>query len=90
MVSISPRYMLYMLKRIGKLARIGPNHLITSDPTTTRDILAARSKYTRGPWFDSIRIDPNTSNIVSERDTKKHSILRHKLAASVSSGNGCC
>ena len=71
----------------GSLARIGPKHLITSDPAFMRRILAARSGYTRGPWFDSIRIDPHTPNIVSERDEKKHSQLRYKLAASVRSVN---
>ncbi|KAL8910993.1 MAG: hypothetical protein Q9171_003762 [Xanthocarpia ochracea] len=38
-------------KQYGSLARIGPNHLLTSDPVTTQKILAVRSKYTRGPWF---------------------------------------
>lgn len=67
----------------GPLARIGPNHLLTNDPTVTRRILGARSGYSRGPWFDSLRIDPRTPNIVSERDEKKHARLRYKLAGSV-------
>jgi hypothetical protein len=50
-------------KRYGPIARIGPNHLITSDPEVTRHILAVNSKWSRGPWFDSIRIDPRVSNI---------------------------
>lgn len=73
-----------VLTRVGSLARIGPRHLLTNDPTLTRKILAVRSRYTRGPWFDSIRIDPHTPNIVSERDEKSHNRLRSKLAASVS------
>ncbi|KAI9717488.1 MAG: hypothetical protein M1828_007188 [Chrysothrix sp. TS-e1954] len=72
---------------IGSLARIGPNHLITSDPRLTRKILATHSRYTRGPWFDSIRIDPYVANIVSERDEKKHDALRYKLSASYTSKN---
>jgi hypothetical protein len=68
---------------IGPVARIGPNHLITSDPDITRRILTARSGYVRGPWFDSIRIDPHLSNIVSERDSRKHAAIRAKLAPSV-------
>lgn len=67
-------------KKYGPIARIGPNHLLTSDPTLVRRILAARSHYTRGPWFDSIRIDPETTNIVSERDTGKHNHLRHQMS----------
>jgi hypothetical protein len=68
----------------GSVARIGPNHVITDDPEITRRILAARSGYVRGPWFDSIRIDPHLTNIVSERDVKIHSKIRAKLAPSVS------
>lgn len=57
--------------------------MLTSDPTFTKRVLAARSRYTRGPWFDSIRIDPHVPNIVSERDEKSHNRLRLKLSASV-------
>ena len=67
----------------GSLARIGPNHLLTSDPDVTRRILTARSGYTRGPWYDSIRIYPHAPNLVSERDERKHSRLKYKLSASV-------
>ena len=73
-----------MLIAEGSLARIGPKHLITSDPCVVRRILAARSGYARGPWFDSIKIDPHIPNIVSERDEGKHNRLRYKLSASVS------
>ena len=72
-----------MLIAKGSLARIGPNHLMTSDPDLIRRILAARSGYSRGPWFDSLRIDPQVSNIVAERDEKKHNRLKFKLAAGV-------
>ncbi|KAH8669654.1 cytochrome P450 oxidoreductase [Tricladium varicosporioides] len=68
-------------KKYGPLARIGPNHLLTSSPTFVRKILAARSGYTRGPWFDSIRIDPLVPNIVSERSPKRHNRLRHQMSA---------
>ncbi|KAK8017151.1 benzoate 4-monooxygenase cytochrome P450 [Apiospora marii] len=69
-------------REYGPVARIGPNHVITDDPEITRRILAARSGYVRGPWFDSVRIDPHIPNIVSERDPKKHSRIRAKLAPS--------
>lgn len=67
-------------KRYGSIARIGPNHLMTDDPELVQRILAARSHYTRGPWFDSIRIDPEITNIVSERHHGKHNHLRHQMA----------
>ena len=68
---------------LGSLARIGPKHLLTSDPSTIRRILAARSGYSRGPWFDSLRIDPRSPNIVSERNMESHKRLRYKVSASV-------
>ena len=65
----------------GSLARVGPNHLMTSDPEITRKVLAVSSKYTRAPWFDALKIDPHVSNIVSERDPKKHHRLRYQFSA---------
>ncbi|OKL60381.1 hypothetical protein UA08_04237 [Talaromyces atroroseus] len=68
--------------KFGSVARIGPNHVITDDPDIIRRILAVRSEYVRGPWFDSVRIDPYIPNIVSERSVEKHSKIRAKLAPS--------
>lgn len=68
----------------GPVARIGPNHVLVDDPDTIRRILSVRSEYVRGPWFDSVRIDPHVPNIVSERDVRKHGKIRAKLASSVS------
>ena len=68
-------------KKYGPVARIGPNNLVTDDPEFTRRILAARSHYTRGPWFDSIKINPHISNIVSERNPGKHNHLRYQMSA---------
>lgn len=68
-------------RQYGSIARIGPNHLITDDPGLTQRILAARSPYTRAPWFDAIRIDPHVTNIVSERDPRKHDRMRLKMSA---------
>ncbi|KAF7534087.1 hypothetical protein G7054_g6524 [Neopestalotiopsis clavispora] len=69
-------------RKYGRIARIGPNHVITDDPDIVRRMLAARSGYVRGPWFESVRIDPHIPNIVSERDVKRHSKIRAKLAPS--------
>lgn len=72
-----------MNAKYGLLARIGPRHVVTDDPAITRHILAARSGYERGPAFDSLRIDPMVPNIVSQRDEKKHSVIRAMVAPSV-------
>lgn len=79
LLSVSPYY------RLGPIVRIGPNTIIVSDPETTRKILAVGSKCTRGPWFDSLRLDPDKTTVVSERDVKKHQEFRYVLSAGVSS-----
>lgn len=68
-------------KNYGSIARIGPNNLVTDDPDLTRQILAIGSKWRRGPWFDSIRINPLVPNIVSERDPYKHNAMRRLMSA---------
>ena len=72
-----------LIKSIGPLARIGPTHLLTDDPELVRRMLAPRTKYTRGPWFDCFTIDPDESNIASERDQGKHNTLRSQVAPGV-------
>lgn len=67
-------------KRYGPIARIGPNNLLTDDPELTKRILSARSRYTRGPWFDFFNIDPHTPNLLSERHPGKHNRLRYRMA----------
>lgn len=68
----------------GPVVRISPKSILISDPDTTRKILAVGSKFTRGPWFDSLRLDPYMTNVASERDPKKHQQLRGILSAGVS------
>jgi cytochrome P450 len=72
------------MKNVGSVVRIAPNSILISDPDTTRDVLAVGSRFKRGPWFDSLRLDAFTSNVVSERDPKTHQQLRAILAPGVS------
>jgi hypothetical protein len=55
-------------KFIGSLARIGPNMLLTDDPVLLRRISASRSPYTKGAWYDGVRLDPDLNNTISEKD----------------------
>ncbi|KAF1993446.1 hypothetical protein P154DRAFT_450165 [Amniculicola lignicola CBS 123094] len=71
-------------QRYGPVVRTGPNNILVSDPEATRKILADGSRYTRGPWFDTLRLDPLRTNVISERDPKKHHDLRYVL------GNAVC
>ncbi|KAG0645674.1 Cytochrome P450 monooxygenase lolP1 [Hyphodiscus hymeniophilus] len=65
----------------GKLARIGPNDLVTSDPRLLRRILSVRSSYSRAPYYQGFRLDPSRDNILSQIDDAKHGILRSKMVA---------
>ncbi|XRM37641.1 hypothetical protein ABZX51_001103 [Aspergillus tubingensis] len=67
-------------REYGPLVRIGPNHLITNDPLIFRKVLGVQSKYTRGPWFDALRLDPHNANLITERHRQKHDALRAKMA----------
>ncbi|KAL8902778.1 MAG: hypothetical protein Q9207_004386 [Kuettlingeria erythrocarpa] len=76
----SPNHYVAVNDKYGPLARIGPNHLLTNDPETFRRILMARSKYVRGPWFDSLRLDPKKANLITERNIAHHNTLRSQMA----------
>lgn len=67
----------------GRLARIGPNHLLTDDAEINWRILGPHSKYRRGNWFDSLRFNPHYTSIASETDPVKHDALRWKVSAGV-------
>ncbi|KAL1845060.1 hypothetical protein VTK73DRAFT_1208 [Phialemonium thermophilum] len=66
--------------KYGSLARIGPNELVTDDPDVLRKMMSVRSPYTRGPWYDAMRFDPERDNLFSMRDEAEHARLRGKMA----------
>ncbi|MCJ1309751.1 hypothetical protein MMC25_003412 [Agyrium rufum] len=69
------------------LARIGPNTLLTDSPEATRQIVAFRSPYVRAPLFDTLRITPDTTNIVAERDPKQHKRLKQMMSTGYTGNN---
>ncbi|KAK3685320.1 cytochrome P450 [Podospora appendiculata] len=70
--------------KYGSLVRIGPNELVTDDPDVLRRMMAVRSPYTRGPWYDAMRFDPARDNLLSTRDDVAHTNMRAKMAAGYS------
>ena len=68
----------------GSIARIAPNKVLVDDPNTIRQVLGTGSKYVRAPWFDTLRVNPHMTTVVSERDPSKHKHLRYKLSAGFS------
>jgi hypothetical protein len=70
-------------RRYGPLARIGPNQVLLSDPEESMRILCLRSWYERGPWYDAFKIEPDRSNIVSQRHRPTHLHMRFQMAPGV-------
>ena len=69
---------------IGSTARIGPRHLITTNPELVRRMNAVRSTYTRAEWYNGLRLHPTRDNITSYRDEAIHAQLRSQMALGVS------
>ncbi|KAF2478409.1 putative benzoate 4-monooxygenase cytochrome P450 [Lindgomyces ingoldianus] len=67
----------------GSVVRIGPNHVLISDPADIRKVLAVGSSYTRGPWFDALRLHHDETNIVCERDPERHQRKRNIYSAAL-------
>lgn len=64
--------------------RIAPNIIVNQDPELYRVIMAPRSPFIRGQWFEGMKLDPRIDNIVSMTDEKAHAELRTKLMPGVS------
>ncbi|KAF7558832.1 hypothetical protein G7046_g5333 [Stylonectria norvegica] len=68
-------------RKYGSIARVGPNDLITSDPEFMKRVLGVRTEYRRSDWYDGMRFNPGSNNILSWRDEDEHFKLRSKMSA---------
>lgn len=75
--------MLTRSHHVGSVFRAGPNLLVTNDVAFLRKTGMARSKYSRGEWYEALKLDERTHNTISEPDEKKHSEIRYKLSHGV-------
>lgn len=64
----------------GSLIRIGPNLLMTDDPDTIRRMSSARSRYTRGGWYEAFRVDSANPSMFGTRDTQWHDEIKAKAS----------
>lgn len=69
---------------LGNLTRIGPNDLVTNDPTIIRRMSAVRSPYTRSDWYNATAFSHTLNHVFCERDEERHVDLRNKLIPGVS------
>lgn len=70
--------------RPGPIARVSPEHLITSDPDLWAYINGVRSPYRRAPWYyHAARFEPGKDNVFTECDNERHDARRKKMYAGV-------
>ncbi|KAK4169772.1 putative cytochrome P450 E-class, group IV [Cladorrhinum sp. PSN259] len=67
-------------KKYGDTVRVGPNDLLTCDPSLIRRSSAARSRYTRSEWYKLSRLDPYDASMLNTLDGKLHDELKSKTA----------
>ncbi|KAK4124778.1 cytochrome P450 monooxygenase [Parathielavia appendiculata] len=64
----------------GSTVRIGPNELLTSDPSVIWRTSAARSRYARSTWYKMVGVDPYHDSMFSTLDTATHDRLKAQTA----------
>lgn len=67
--------------RYGKVMRLAPTAIITSDPATIWRLNSARSLYTRSGWYDTTRFNPSRSSVFSEMDVDAHDKRKAQLSS---------
>lgn len=81
----SHKYYGYVTEKYGPIARVAPNHLLTSSPELWARINAVRSPYQRAEWYyHAARFKPGEDNVFTECDNEKHDARRKKLASGYS------
>ena len=70
-------------EKYGKIARIGPNLLITSSPEVWTQV-NLKPAFKRSAWYyNAVRIEHRRDNVFSETDNEKHQQRRKMMAAGV-------
>ncbi|KAF1837310.1 pisatin demethylase [Decorospora gaudefroyi] len=81
----APSYYGEVCEKYGPIARIAPNHLITSDPDYWARINAVRSPYRRSPWYyHAARFEPGKDNVFTDCDNDSHDARRKKMTSGYS------
>lgn len=67
----------------GPIVRLSPTEVIFSDANTLRRVSGIRSQYTRGPFYEVMRAQPNKDHVSSTRDEQRHKELKSKMGPGV-------
>lgn len=74
-----------LMPEIGRIARVGPNELLTSSAELLAHMSGVRSPYTRSTWYNqSTRIRPGVDHVFSQIDEEKHRRRRQQMASGYS------
>lgn len=73
-----------LARSYGKLVRIGPNYLLTSDPDIVRRMNTPRGGYTKSNWYLASRFTAGVDNMISDRNDQRHDVMRKKAAPAYS------
>ncbi|KEF56776.1 uncharacterized protein A1O9_06966 [Exophiala aquamarina CBS 119918] len=69
-------------ERYGPIVRIAPNEYSIDDPEAIKVIYGHGTSFTKAPWYyASGSADPNEHNLFTDRNPKRHSETRRKVAA---------
>ncbi|KAL1839543.1 hypothetical protein VTJ49DRAFT_1406 [Mycothermus thermophilus] len=63
-------------RKYGRLVRVGPKTVVTSDWRLWKRIMSARSPWTKSDRYTGFRLDPQRDHIVSTLDEREHTRLR--------------
>ncbi|KAI5378484.1 hypothetical protein J4E82_002799 [Alternaria postmessia] len=81
----SPKYYGEVCEKYGPIARVAPNHLITSDPEFWARINAVRSPYARSSWYyHCARFETGKDNVFTDCDNDSHDARRKKMTSGYS------
>jgi Cytochrome P450 len=58
-----------------------PGYFSIDDPAAHKVIYGHGSSWAKGDWYDAWHVGPDMSNLFSERDSKKHAVMRRKVAS---------
>jgi hypothetical protein len=72
-----------MIVKIGSIARIGPNTLVTNSPDLVIRMSAVRSLYRRSDFYAAAKVQPGKDNTFSQMDEEKHTRRRAQMADGV-------
>jgi hypothetical protein len=67
-------------REYGSLVRIGPNHVLTSDPDLLRKSGAVRGAYDRSSWYNATKFNPYTESTLNISDHVVHDRRKGQIA----------